>query len=1073
MQEPPGDTVDDDVPTIKATPIPRAPAGPRDEVKTVETPPPTPAPRRGSGPRPPSGGSRALSSRARSGLPGAEDGPIEVGQYEILRELGRGGMGVVYKARHRALNREVALKVMLAEQASEQETRRFLREAEACAQLKHPHIVPVYEIDQHEGKHYFAMEFVEGQTLLEWGKKARRPVEAIVEIMVKVCEAIAYAHQRGIIHRDLKPHNVMVDASGEPKVMDFGLAKRTDGAKTISGAEKTVVGTIMGTPQYMPPEQATGKVDEVDTRSDVYALGVILYELVAGELPLNAETLQELLFKIEFVDPVPLRQKRPDVPWEVEVIAAKALRKEKSARFQSAQEMADDLGRWVRKEPIQARRASLVYRGRKFIQRNRVLSAVAATVLVAAAAGGWFAAREARKSVLGAAEKVGALTRALGAFEESRAKLATAAALAELEAMAQSVAAAEFALQEAQSARQDAERVRELGYDFQRDEDRHKRFLGEYRVRKAEEEAADQDRAQAAGLVAEAKAKREDAEKLKIAGRKDAEAVDDALDKANQLLLAATRLDPKNPNVEGELGRVLAAQLAVAEAGRREGEREDFEAALASGRKKLEAARVLAAQRIYAEDEEAGPDEVGLKFQGAAGDFERALALRREDAEARRGLVDAVLEDGAIVVSEHQFLLARRLAAAPRVKDLAPERVKEFLAFVKREEVRFNDFEQLMARGRAARTREQFPDAKAEFERALRIDPENIEARLGFELCGARMVCASKRHEDELRQIEGAAAFAPGPEERADVETERARALDEIAFEARAALDRGDPERAERLCLLVITRRPGDAAARALRIEIAGRRNVRRGMVFVSAGRFRSSLDPSKDTEVAAFELGETEVTNAEFAEFVAAGGYERAEVVEKHWPAEARAALAAGAFRSRGDGRPGPAGWSAGRPLPGTDGLPVAGVSWYEASAYASWREARLPLEVEWEKAALHDPAAAGGTIATPWRPVGWDAIWAAYFDRVLDEPKPVKVPLGADERGARLDKAPCGADEIYGNVHEWVSDGAPEGRAVLRGGSFGTRNQERASPTRRYVTWRIFREDTTGFRIARSVQE
>jgi formylglycine-generating enzyme required for sulfatase activity len=226
---------------------------------------------------------------------------------------------------------------------------------------------------------------------------------------------------------------------------------------------------------------------------------------------------------------------------------------------------------------------------------------------------------------------------------------------------------------------------------------------------------------------------------------------------------------------------------------------------------------------------------------------------------------------------------------------------------------------------------------------------------------------------------------------------------------------------------------------------------------------------------VPAFLIGETEVTNQDFARFVAAGGYTDAGL-RGVWPEEGRALLDAKALTGR-DGAPGPADWVGAKPLPGSDDLPVAGVSWYEAVAYAAWRAAverapfRLPSEVEWEKAAVYDRSRR--REVAPWTPADWDRFWSPYFDRV-DGAKAVKTPLGKGPDGAPLlDRSPCGAYDMYGNVHEWIAERAPDGRAILRGGSFLSRLPDRAAPTCRKTPRPDYRAEIVGFRLATAAPE
>lgn len=315
--------------------------------------------------------------------------------YELLGELARGGMGIVYKARQRGLKRIVCLKVMRsAELASADDRRRFLREAEASARLNHPGIVPIHEVGEHNGQCFFSMDFIEGRELGHHARQLKPSVRELVEIMVLVCDAIHYAHQRGIIHRDLKPANIMIDADLHPHVMDFGIAKRLDTLDDDSkNGPMTQEGEIMGTPHYMAPEQAEGKVSEIDVRSDVYALGVICYELLTGKRPFSDDNILRLIKKVVNDDPASLRFVRPDLDPDLETIVLKAMEKEKQRRYQTALGLKEELERWLQGEAIEARRATVIYRTRKWASRNKwvAISLVGGAFGIALILGMWAA----------------------------------------------------------------------------------------------------------------------------------------------------------------------------------------------------------------------------------------------------------------------------------------------------------------------------------------------------------------------------------------------------------------------------------------------------------------------------------------------------------------------------------------------------------------------------------------------------------------------------------------------------------------------------------------------------------
>jgi serine/threonine-protein kinase len=288
---------------------------------------------------------------ARSQATSATGEPPRFGDYELLAELGRGGMGIVYRARQISLRREVALKMILDSRvASSGDRARFRAEAEAVARLDHPNIVPIYEVGEHQGQPYFTMKLVEGQTLAARLAAGVIPPREAARLIAEVARAIHYAHGQGILHRDLKPSNLLVDAAGRAHITDFGLAKQTG-----ADASLTQSGAILGTPSYMAPEQAAGARGEVGPATDVYSLGAVLYQMLTGRPPLVAKSPVDMLLLLLEQDPAPPRLLGVSLDRDLEMIVLKCLQKPPDLRYSTAGALADDLDAYLADEPVSAR----------------------------------------------------------------------------------------------------------------------------------------------------------------------------------------------------------------------------------------------------------------------------------------------------------------------------------------------------------------------------------------------------------------------------------------------------------------------------------------------------------------------------------------------------------------------------------------------------------------------------------------------------------------------------------------------------------------------------------------------
>jgi tRNA A-37 threonylcarbamoyl transferase component Bud32 len=300
---------------------------------------------------------------------------LEIRGYDILSELGRGTMGVVYQARHTRLNRLVALKMALGGRAEAKDLIRFLAEAEAVAAVKHPNVVQVYDYGDSDGHAFMALEFCPGGSLAQKLRDGTQlsPRDA-ADLMGRIAAGVAAAHEQGIVHRDLKPGNVLLTEEGEPKVADFGLAKR-------GTSELTATQAVMGTPSYMSPEQAGGKTKFVGPQADVWALGAMLYECLTGERPFPGETMDEVLAKVLTSDPRPVGSLAAGTPRDLDLICRTCLEKNPADRYPSARELADDLGRFVRGEAISVCPVGAVVRAARWTRRNPVVAGLLAAVV--------------------------------------------------------------------------------------------------------------------------------------------------------------------------------------------------------------------------------------------------------------------------------------------------------------------------------------------------------------------------------------------------------------------------------------------------------------------------------------------------------------------------------------------------------------------------------------------------------------------------------------------------------------------------------------------------------------------
>lgn len=314
-------------------------------------------------------------SRSRESV----DAPLkQLGDYELIEEIARGGMGIVYKASQKHLKRTVAIKLILSGQfASNEEVKRFYAEAESAARLEHPNIVPIYECGQQDEHHYFSMGYVNGPSLSQVVRERPMSPQEAAGLMEQIADAVAYAHSKGIVHRDLKPANILMDVGSRPRITDFGLAKSVQ-----SDSGMTATGQVLGTPSYMPPEQASGQIENINEKSDVYSLGAVLYEMLVGRPPFRASSVIETLKQVVEHPPASLRQFDPSIDRDLETICLKCLEKEQENRYASAKELADELRRYLNGEPIVVRPVGPAIKLYRWCRRKPLAVALVASVVL-------------------------------------------------------------------------------------------------------------------------------------------------------------------------------------------------------------------------------------------------------------------------------------------------------------------------------------------------------------------------------------------------------------------------------------------------------------------------------------------------------------------------------------------------------------------------------------------------------------------------------------------------------------------------------------------------------------------
>ncbi|MFC1582070.1 protein kinase [Planctomycetota bacterium] len=839
----------------------------------------------------PAAGTEPPSNGRISGVPqqGMKD------KYELLDEINRGGMGVIFRARQKSLDRILALKVMLSSAfASPKARQRFMQEAHTLAQLQHPNIIRVYDSGEYEDTYYFAMDYIDGMDLSDYARENRAiltPTKKL-EMIAKVLDAVHYGHEQGIVHRDLKPANIMIDQHHEPIVMDFGIAKivaETDEDEVDN--KITAEGDVIGTPQYMAPEQAAGRSKAIGPRTDVFAMGIITYELLCGKLPFNGNDVHEIMNAIFVMEPVsPLKHNR-DLNWEIEAIILKAMEKAPRERYQSAFEMKADIYRYLAGEPIQAKRISTLYYLRKKIKRHKVVASLLFLIFL---------------MVLGALGYLG-----YEFFKEQQ------AIFAERNAEEERIAAIHKVNEKLENDIHDLLDANEFS------------TAREKRVK------IEDGLARIKGILADSKVASEDSRNyirvweltsaelaIEITRREKESKIGQILERCNQhieeghrLLKAAGAVLADTAGADARNEAKTKIQDAIFNFDAALKEISDLEGARSG---KFNACRLMGESSI--DDRAFDVSNLYLQVAGniAASEEEKKtiedLLTRQARERGQLQKYEGYLNKGRDLFAKNDFNVALSSFEAGRQVFDTPEI---------REAIQLTTFKIELARADMFRDNSRFFEAAEAYRKALPL------AREAFDRANIRQLI-------ETMIARGIAARL------ADINTHiknnRLEKADRIVDQILALEDNGE--------------------ARRIKGFIQEIRTVPPDMIFVKGGEFQKGTheetvgNPLEKTNIPDFYIGKFEVTNTQFRAFVVAGGYDE----KKYWT-DAGWKLRTG-FTGI-DGVPGPGNWQKGLFPSGTDDQPVSGISFHEAQAYQRWyagktnRPYALPDELQWEKAA------------------------------------------------------------------------------------------------------------------------
>ncbi|MGE3852479.1 MAG: protein kinase [Planctomycetota bacterium] len=1136
------------------------------------------------------------------GAPGTQS-IRRIGGYAVQSLLGKGGMGEVLAVRDPDLNRHVAMKLMLGgEDAGQSQLDKFLIEAQVTGQLEHPNIVPVHELGMgSDGRVYFTMKLVRGRSynrILTEMKRRREGMQADetigdfhlrrrLDIFLRVCDAMAFAHSRGVVHRDLKPENIMVGEFGEVQVMDWGLAKivgmddrlasdfnldlpflaeekspttrpgsgsgsgstsmnqpsasgsqveidltagaigaaiRGEGSDTTMQA--TLDGTVMGTPMFMPPEQAMGNIAAIDHRSDIYSLGAILYQLVTLETPLEkGETLIATLSRVARGEITPPSERvQEHVSPELEAVILKAMSLQREDRYQSVLDLQRDIRAWQEGHLLSAMNYSMLHRASKWVRRNRALVIAAAAVVLVAVGVliGVVQWQESQRAAQIATflEQGATIVKAAEADLDGGHDEAAQNQLAEALTRYDSVLALDPFHPAGKTGR---DHVRDLVRDLKQSaEERQQRQQQEEKrlaLLAAEKAAREKEQAEAAQLVAQARAKSDEARTaLDDVGAHFGSLSDE------QLASARKSLDGLHDTVVSLLGQAEAKagdsryrQLAIEAAAARRSAQDTLDRQLEARDQRREANKSLTeANEAFTAGDQSVTDAKALdaaiaampadqrsekeaelerlraaaidRLLTALGAYRRALdkyAILKDDAG--RGAASAGERKALVSLTHHamqtrQFQLAGtflgqaiRAAGEPLPDELAA--LRDELETLLR---KVRGYDTALAAGDTAFEARAFDAALTQYRAAQGLDdtPE-IRARIQRAEYEAQLDLAATAR-DERRWLDAngfydkAAAIATNAEQRAQLDLRRddllSRATADLLARARALMET-NTEAARRdaagLLTILLTLVPDNEDALRLQTELAAMSDAPEGFVYVGAGRANlgsnvaGDRNPARFDDVAAFYIATREVTVREYAAFIEAGGY-----TDRQWWSDAGWACVEKLTPRR------PADWATQQQTPG---LPVVGVSAYEAMAFAKWLGAqgsdtrkaacRLPTDAEWELVARHSPADRSG----PGRKFPWGDTWESG-GLVAETDLHASGSISAD-------RSAFGCLDMGGNAAEWViradTPDSPDSFGV-RGASNrmrGSLAQWFATTTKRGFAAASQQSEHVGFRLVRPI--